>query len=46
MKDEFDEIEQGLDTPEGRENAIENHEIDPGEEGFLEGYNDWSEEDY
>lgn len=42
--DEFDSIERGLDTPEGREDAIDNHQIHASEEGFLAGYNDWPEE--
>ncbi|MCD4759308.1 hypothetical protein K8R33_00285 [archaeon] len=42
--EEFDPIERGLDTPEGREYAIDNQEISGGEEGFLAGYNETPEE--
>ncbi len=42
--EEFDPIEKGVDTPEGREYAVDNDLIDGGQEGFLAGYDDMPEE--
>ena len=42
--EEFDPIKDGLDTPEGREHAVDNQSISGGEEGFLAGYDELPEE--
>ena len=42
--DEFDSIERGFDTPEGREDGIDSEHLNGGEEGFLMGFEDTLEE--
>lgn len=42
--DEFDSIERGFDTPEGREDGINSEHLSGGEEGFLMGFEEEPEE--